>query len=107
MEWADLFGGNITLVDDFVTDDFVAHVAPLPWKADFGATAGREAMKQWLGGGLRSLMPGMRFSADVGPIADEHYMVIKRRGPTTAAFPARPWTRPAAWLLSLASTSSG
>jgi len=66
VEWADLFGGNITLVDDFVTDDFVAHVAPLPWKADFGATAGREAMKQWLGGGLRSLMPGVRFSADVG-----------------------------------------
>ena len=76
-QWADMFGGNIALVDDFVTDDFVTHVAPLPWKADVGETAGREAFKRWLSGGLRLLIPDMRFSADVGPIADEHYLVIR------------------------------
>ena len=88
-QWADMFGGNIALVDDFVTDDFVTHVAPLPWKADVGETAGREAMKQWLSGGLRLLMPDMRFSADVGPIADEHYLVIrwKVEGTYNGGFP--------------------
>jgi len=108
-QWADMFGGNIALVDDFVTDDFVTHVAPLPWKADVGETAGREAMKQWLSGGLRLLIPDMRFSADVGPIADEHYMVIrwKVEGTYNGGFPARPRTRSAARLLSLAPTSSG
>ena len=63
-----MFAGDIALVDDYITDDFVTHVAPLPWKTDVGTTAGPEEMRQWLGGGLRSLMPDMRFSADVGPI---------------------------------------
>ena len=88
-QWADMFGGNIALVDDFVTDDFVTHVAPLPWKADVGETAGREAFKQWLSGGLRLLIPDMRFSADVGPIADEDYLVIrwKAEGTYNGGFP--------------------
>jgi predicted ester cyclase len=28
-QWADLWGGNITLADDLVPDEFVTHVAPL------------------------------------------------------------------------------
>jgi hypothetical protein len=88
-QWADMFGGNISLVDDFVTNDFATHVAPLPWKADVGETAGREAFKQWLSGGLRLLIPDMRFSADVGPIADEDYLVIrwKAEGTYNGGFP--------------------
>ena len=76
-QWADLWGGNIALADDLVPDDFVTHVAPLPWAADVGETAGREALKQWISGGVRLLIPDMRFSVDVGPIADEHYMVVR------------------------------
>jgi hypothetical protein len=88
-KWAEMFAGDIALVDDYITDDFVTHVAPLPWKTDVGTTAGPEEMRQWLGGGLRSLMPDMRFSADVGPIADEHYMVIrwKVEGTYNGGFP--------------------
>jgi predicted ester cyclase len=76
-QWADLWGGNIALADDLVPDDFVTHVAPLPWAADVGETVGREALKQWVSGGVRLLIPDMRFSVDVGPIADEHYMVVR------------------------------
>ena len=76
-QWADLWGGNISLADELVTDDFVTHVAPLPWAADVGETGGREALKRWISGGVRLLIPDMRFSVDVGPIADEHYMVVR------------------------------
>jgi hypothetical protein len=76
-QWADLWGGDIALADDLVPKDFVTHVAPLPWAADVGKTEGREALKQWISGGVRLLLPDMRFSIDVGPIADEHYMVVR------------------------------
>jgi predicted ester cyclase len=76
-QWADLWGGNIGLADELVTDDFVTHVAPLPWAPDVGKTAGREALKKWISGGYRGLSPDMQFSIDVGPIADEHYMVVR------------------------------
>ena len=76
-QWADLWSGNIVLADDLVPDDFVTHAAPLPWAADVGEAAGREALQQWISGGVRLLIPDMRFSVDVGPIADEHYMVIR------------------------------
>jgi hypothetical protein len=70
-------GRQISLADELVTDDFVTHVAPLPWAPDVGKTGGREALEQWISGGYRGLSPDMRFSIDVGPIADEHYMVVR------------------------------
>jgi hypothetical protein len=60
-----------------VTDDFMTHVAPLPWAADVGETGGREALEQWISGGYRPLIPDMQNSIDVGPIADDHYMVVR------------------------------
>lgn len=74
--WADLWSGNLSLADDLVAADFVIHVAPMPW-VDGGEMRGREALKGWISGGLRSLFPDMRFSIDAGPIADEHYMVAR------------------------------
>ena len=76
-QWADLWGGNIALADDFVVDDFLTHVAPLPWGADVGEAAGREALQQWISGGVRLLIPDMQFSVDVGPIADDHFLVVR------------------------------
>jgi predicted ester cyclase len=76
-QWADLWSGNIALADDLVVDDFVIHVAPLPWAADVGEATGREALQQWISGGVRLLIPDMRFSVDVGPIADERFMVVR------------------------------
>lgn len=89
-QWADLWGGNIGLADQLVTDDFVTHVAPMPWAADVGETGGREALKQWISGGYRPLIPDMQFSIDVGPIADEHYMVVrwKVKGTYNGGFPS-------------------
>jgi len=60
----DLWSGNIVLADDFVVDDFVTHVAPLAWAADVGEGAGREALQQWISGGVRLLIPDMQFSVD-------------------------------------------
>jgi predicted ester cyclase len=88
-QWADLWGGNISLADELVTDDFVAHVAPMPWAPDVGETGGREALKKWISGGYRDLIPDMQNSADVGPIADKHYMVVrwKVEGTYNGGFP--------------------
>ncbi len=76
-QWAELWSGNIGLADDLVAADFVTHVSPLPWAPGVGETSGREALKEWISGGIRPLIPDMRFSIDVGPIADEHYMVVR------------------------------
>ena len=88
-QWADLWGGNISLADEPVTDDFMTHVAPLPWAPDVGKTGGREALKQWISGGYRGLSPDMQFSIDVGPIADEQHLVVrwKARGTYRGGFP--------------------
>ena len=75
-QWADLWGGNTALADELVTDDFVTHVAQMPWAPDVGEMGGREALKKWISGGYRDLFPDMQNSIDVGPIADEHYMVV-------------------------------
>jgi predicted ester cyclase len=76
-QWADLWSGNIALADEFVVDDFVTHIAPLPWGADVGEATGREALQQWISGGIRLLIPDMQFSVDVGPIADDHFLVVR------------------------------
>ena len=55
----------------------VTHVAPLPWAADVGETGGREALKQGISGGVRLLIPDMRISVDVGPIADELFLFLR------------------------------
>ena len=88
-QWADLWGGKISLADELVTDDFVTHAAPMPWAPDVGETGGREALKKWISGGYRDLIPDMQNSADVGPIADEHYMVTrwKVEGTYNGGFP--------------------
>ena len=72
-----------------MTDDFVTHVAPMPWAPDVAETGGREALKKWISGGYRDLIPDMQNSADVGPIADEHYMVVrwKVEGTYNGGFP--------------------
>jgi hypothetical protein len=49
----------------------------MPWAADVGETGGREALKKWISGGYRDLIPDMQFSIDVCPIADDHYMVAE------------------------------
>jgi hypothetical protein len=45
---------------------------------DVGEKGGREALKQWISGGYRLLIPDMQNSLDVGPIADEHYVVVRQ-----------------------------
>ena len=88
-QWADLWGGNISLADEPVTDDFMTHVAPLPWAPDVGRKDGREALKQRISGGYRGLISDMQFSIDVGPIADEHYLMVqwKVEGTYNGGFP--------------------
>ena len=39
--------------------------------------AGARPLRQWISGGYRDLIPDMQNSLDVGPIADEHYMVVR------------------------------
>ncbi len=90
-QWADLWGGKISLADSSVTDDFVTHVAPMPWAPDVRGAGplarGAEAVDQRRI--PEPLSPTCSFSIDAGPIADEHYMVVrwKVEGTYNGGFP--------------------
>lgn len=79
VKWGELWEGDISIADDLVTDDFVTHVAPLRWASEVETSSGRDELKHWISGGVRLMLPDMHFSVDVGPIADDNYMVVRWR----------------------------
>jgi predicted ester cyclase len=87
--WLELWNGNLALADHIVASDFLTHAAPLA--ADSDEMRGRDALKQWVGG-IRSAMKDLRFSIEVGPIANEDYMSVRWRaeGTYTGGFPGAP-----------------
>lgn len=73
--WKDLWDGDLSIADQIIAEDFVAHAAPL---TGVGAdeVRGREALKQWIGG-IHSVLPDIKFTVQVGPIADDDHFVIR------------------------------
>jgi len=64
-----------------IAKDFVAHAAPLTGSgAD--QIRGREALNGWVSG-IRSVIPDLMFTIEVGPITDADHLVIRWRAQGT------------------------
>lgn len=73
--WADLWNGDLALVETAVSEDFVSHAAPL-----LGGPpqdhAGRENLAEWVRGAHEN-MPGLKFTVQVGPIVQDPFHVLR------------------------------
>ena len=88
--WRQLWNGDLSLTDKIISQDFVAHAAPITGVGD-GEIHGREALNQWVGG-INALLPDLNFEITVGPIATEDYLVVrwKAQGTYGGGFPGAP-----------------
>jgi hypothetical protein len=73
--WADIWNGDLSLVDSTVHEDFVSHAAPLVGGPAQDST-GRENLGTWVGG-VRSVMPDLTFTVHIGPLVDGAFMVLR------------------------------
>jgi predicted ester cyclase len=50
---------------------------------------GREALKQWIDGGLKAVLPDLHFAIAVGPVATEDYFAVRwiAQGTYAGGFP--------------------
>lgn len=73
--WADLWNGDLALVETTVHEDFVSHAAPL-----LGGPpqdhVGRANLTEWVRGAHENL-PGLKFTVQVGPIVQEPFHVLR------------------------------
>jgi hypothetical protein len=86
--WLDLWNGNLSIADTLVAEDFLTHTMPLTPGGD-SEMRGRDALKQWISGGLRAALPDLCFSIAVGPIATDDYFALRwsARGTYGGGFP--------------------
>ncbi len=66
--WNKLWNGNLSIADDIISPNFVAHFAPVG--SSPGEVRGPEGLKQWIGGAVGAFT-GYSFTTTVGPVADE------------------------------------
>jgi predicted ester cyclase len=79
--WKDLWNGDLAMTDKIIAKDFVAHAAPLTGSgAD--QIRGREALNGWVSG-IRSVIPDLTFTVEVGPITDADHLVVRWRAQGT------------------------
>ena len=85
--WKDLWNGDLGITGQMVAEDFVAHFAPLTGTGGNGLR-GREALNGMVSG-IRAILPDLNFVIEVGPIADDEYLVVrwKARGTYGGGFP--------------------
>jgi predicted ester cyclase len=88
--WNDLWDGDLSIADDVIAEDFVAHAAPLTGVGP-DEVRGREALKQWIGG-IHSVLRDLKFTVQVGPIADDDHFVARwiAHGTYGGGFPGLP-----------------
>ncbi len=75
--WRNLWNGDLSQLDKIVSEDFVAHASLAGGKSD-DTLVGRAAIGEWISG-MHSVMDGLRFDIEVGPIADADYLVLRWR----------------------------
>jgi hypothetical protein len=73
--WADLWNGELPLVESVVSEDFVSHAAPLLGGPPQDHT-GRANLAEWVWGAHEN-MPGLKFTVQVGPIVHEPFHVLR------------------------------
>ena len=69
--WVELWNGNLSIADEIVATDFVAHFAPAGNSP--AEVRGPDGLKQWIGGATAAFTD-YSFTTSVGPIANDHYL---------------------------------
>jgi predicted ester cyclase len=87
--WADLWNGDLTIADQIIAPDFVAHFVPLT--GGIGNVHGPQDLKQWIRT-AQSLVPDLHFIVEVGPIIDGNMVVgrWKATGTYQGSLPGTP-----------------
>lgn len=70
--WADLWNGDLSLMETIIAPDFVAHAAPITG-AGSSEVQGRDGLEGWIRG-IRAVIPDLEFTTQVGPIAEGDYV---------------------------------
>ena len=85
--WGALWNGDLTLSEQIIHPDLVTHVAPITG-GPAGDMVGRDALNTMVTT-IRTLFPDLEFQFDVGPIADDSYLVVrwKAQGTYGGGFP--------------------
>ena len=73
--WAELWNGQLELADKIISPDFVSHAAPITG-GPAADSEGRDELKQWIGG-IHTILDDLRFTIQVGPIADGDMMSLR------------------------------
>ena len=81
--WRLLWNGDLSLTDEIIHPDFVAHAAPVTGGAA-GDMKGRETLNAWVSG-INALIADLDFQIEVGPITDAPYLVVRWRAQGTYA----------------------
>ncbi|GAC1682861.1 MAG: hypothetical protein PVS3B1_23580 [Ktedonobacteraceae bacterium] len=66
--WAELWNGNLSLADEIIAPNFVAHFAAVGTSP--AEVRGPAGLKQWIGGAMGAFSD-YSFTTSVGPLADE------------------------------------
>jgi len=85
--WRLLWNGDISLTDQIIHEDWLAHAAPITG-GPAGEMSGRRTLDEWVTG-INTLFPDLDFAFNVGPIVDGDFLVIrwKARGTYAGGFP--------------------
>ncbi|TPK73580.1 ester cyclase [Mesorhizobium sp. B2-4-15] len=85
--WRLLWNGDLSYTDKIIAPDFVAHAAPLTGFGD-DTIKGRAALNAWVGG-INSVLTGLNFTIEQGPIIDGDFLVVRwrARGTYHGGFP--------------------
>jgi predicted ester cyclase len=75
--WLQLWNGDYAAADGLIPDDFTLHAAMLDG-GDGSAVADREALVAWIRQ-TRAALPDLRFTTEVGPLADGAYLAVRWR----------------------------
>jgi predicted ester cyclase len=73
--WAEIWNGDLSLTGSTVHENFVSHAAPLLGgpPAD---PVGRDNLETWVGG-IRTAIPDLAFTVQVGPLVDDPFLVLR------------------------------
>lgn len=67
--WLKIWEGNLSLADEVIAPNFVAHFAPIGNSP--AEVHGPDGLKQWIGGTVAGFFTDYSFTTTVGPLADE------------------------------------
>lgn len=73
--WVALWNGDLDIAETIISEDNRVHAATFDG-GDGSAVGGVSGMKDFVGQ-LRSLMPDLVFSVEVGPLVDDDHLVLR------------------------------